>query len=526
MYPTGPAMPAPTRPPGLDVAALRHPTESSRFALACVASAAVVAIAVAVLLASGLAGVLAIILVTVALVILLIRLTLTLWRISLLADAVKVTAATLPEIHAVVTEVRERLGYDRRLDVYVVDRINRVLTGAGSPVAMTSFFGARVIVIEGEAIGDLSVARGRQQLVFLLATFVGALKARHAQWTPVLVALQASGVAKLAWPFIYPWYRATVYTGDRIAYACCGDLDVSLQAAYRVLVGKEIAPHLRAGGLVEQALAVRRSRVLRLSQLVRQAPHATNRYLELLSVAAVHQPAEFAGFQSTVGPVATEVSAVATRLGSRRRSTAAIPLGLVISALLLTAGIAVGLAADDSSTARSIYDVFDPDADQTVAPSDTPLTPVTTPVETPTPDLATALTALVPAELRSSCAETQPGGNASGAVAGVECTVTESSAPNTVYYYAFADADSLQTAFEAWAGTIDQGDCSEEPRAKNTWSSNGVQVGSLACFTTKGDDHAFLWTHDAQGVLVLALDPDLPPSDFYAWWQKHAQLAS
>src|SRR4029453_15782689 len=108
------------------------------------------------------------------------------------------------------------------------------------------------ILVEGDVIGDLSDDRQRAQFVFLLATLVGALKARHTTWSLILSILQGLVLPRLVGPFVAPWYRATVYTGDRIAAACCGDLNVSLQAFYRDLVGKDISTHVRPGGFVTQ----------------------------------------------------------------------------------------------------------------------------------------------------------------------------------------------------------------------------------------------------------------------------------
>ena len=114
----GDASPAPhgqgTGP--LDVDALRHPTEGSRFALACVASTAVISAAVFVLVSTGhlFQAVLAVLVLVV--VILVVLVTSMLLRIQLLANAVQVSAATLPDVDDVVREVRDRLAYDRRLE--------------------------------------------------------------------------------------------------------------------------------------------------------------------------------------------------------------------------------------------------------------------------------------------------------------------------------------------------------------------------------------------------------------------------
>jgi hypothetical protein len=254
----GPVRPAPTVAEfdDLDMAALRHPTETSRFALALVALAVAVAVALFVLLSLGRITILASAFLIIALLVFVTWILVQFWRIRLLGDGVLVSGQTLPEVQEIVDIVRSRLDYNRRVDVFVVDKISQVLSGDDAPITLASFFGVHVLVVEGDALGDLTSDADRRRLQFTLATYIGALKVRYAQWwSPLFTAFQMTGLTVFVLPFVYPYYRATVYSGDRIAYACCGDLDVSLQAVYRVLVGKEIAPHLRADGLVGQALS-------------------------------------------------------------------------------------------------------------------------------------------------------------------------------------------------------------------------------------------------------------------------------
>jgi hypothetical protein len=54
------------------------------------------------------------------------------------------------------------------VDVFVVDKVSRVLKPDAAPITLTTFFGVRVIVCEGGALGDLKNKRQREQLVFLL----------------------------------------------------------------------------------------------------------------------------------------------------------------------------------------------------------------------------------------------------------------------------------------------------------------------------------------------------------------------
>lgn len=350
-------VPDPRRPGDvIDLDDVRHPLEASRFALAVTASALVIGAAVLVLLVLGQQARIWLALLGVLLALVLFWATLQLWRVRLLGDAVWVSADTLPEVQDVVDEVRRRLDYQRRVDVVVVDKMSRVLSADSAPVVLTSFFGSRVLVLESQVLGNLAEPAQRPERVFLIATYFGALKARHAGWAPLLLALEASGLPTLVFLFIYPWYRATTFTGDRIAYACCGDLRVSLHAVYRVLVGPELAPHLRTPGLVEQALSVRRSRLLRIGQLVRPTPYAPTRYLDLLSFAERREPDTTTTYLAGVPAQGSGLHDALHDLQSRRPHPSLVPAATVVAAVLVLSsavgGVVIGQQLDDEGPAQ------------------------------------------------------------------------------------------------------------------------------------------------------------------------------
>ena len=522
MYRPAPA-PAPQRSTALDVSALRHPTEGSRFALACIASTAVVAGAVFVFLSTGHALEIALIIVILVLLILLIRVVQMVLRIHLLANAVHVSAATLPDVDDVVREVRARLAYEGRLDIFVVNKTSRTLGETSAPVAMISFFGVRFILIEGDVIGDLSDDSQRGQFVFLLATYVGALKARHTAWSLILSILRGMALPRLVGPFVAPWYRATVYTGDRIALACCGDLDVSLQAFYRDLVGKDISTRVRPGGFVAQALHARRRMLLQFSQLLHFSPHATNRYLELLSFAAQREPAGFEAFRSEVDPATREFDGVLAQLGSRRATGAAPAIGVALSVLLLLGGIFTGLTVRDTGVANFAYDYFNRGRGSEPEPV-LPTDPVTTPSPIqPTLDPADVLIARLPADLRATCTTGTP--ESDEVVLVVDCTPTGSSAPETVSYLAYPSAATLRAAFERYVGEMATGQCETGSNHRTTWTSNSITRGSLACYTARSGKATVLWGTDDAALLAIAQDETLEVDDLYAWWKQHAVIS-
>jgi hypothetical protein len=128
-----------------DLAWLRHPSERSRLVLAVAASVMLGGLAI-VLFAKRLerdqvfwtmAGGPALL----ALGWVVLQIT----RAHLLGNAVRVTHESLPELDEVIEDVRARLGYHRRVDVYVTDRVHGLMT-------LTSLFGTRIIMIEGDLV--------------------------------------------------------------------------------------------------------------------------------------------------------------------------------------------------------------------------------------------------------------------------------------------------------------------------------------------------------------------------------------
>ena len=122
-------------------------------------------------------------------------LALQLHRANLLGNAVRVTPEGLPELHSVLEEVRDRLAYHRRVDVYVTDRVSGLMS-------LTSLFGTRIIMIEGDLVATLLSEGRRSELTFLVARFIGVLRAsatgsgrcgaRHAR-RPIGLVTSSSG---------------------------------------------------------------------------------------------------------------------------------------------------------------------------------------------------------------------------------------------------------------------------------------------------------------------------------------------
>jgi len=493
---------------------LVHPLEPSRFALSLVAAALPVGLGFFVLISLGRIAALLAFFLVLAFLLAMVWLVLQVWRIKLLGDAVLVTRHTLPEVQQVLDVVHDRLDYRRRLDVFVVDRTSRVLSAEAAPVALTSFFGINVLVVEGEALGELDSESDRRQLVFTLATYVGALKARHSHWwTTMVLVLQATGLTAFLSLFIIPWHRATVYSGDRTAFACCGDLDVSLSAVYRTMVGRSVSPYLRAEGLTAQALDVRRRRLLRLVQLLRPTPHATNRYLELVAFMQRETPTAFEDRRAILG-VTPDTERVLSRLSGRRSRTWTVPLAGFIALVLALTGFVAGVRAYDSELARELLEnVFGseetgpPGGPGPDGPGETTATGSTA---------ATILQKQVPKGM-TSCKG--PESVRSGSALLLLCTGKTPDGIDSFAVFSFwKEAEMLDALRENNGGDLPKADCSTGASGSGTWTVDGVAAGPMTCHQGGNGRATIAWASTSTLLLAVATSSTLTRKQLYDWW--------
>ncbi len=204
-------------------------------------------------------------------------------------------------------------------------------------ISLTSLLGNHIILIEGDFAADLCKPENRAQLDFVLATIFGALKAKNTAWTPALIVINAFSALRVLNVFLAPWQRATVYTGDQVAAAICGDLDQAIIALHRLLVGKELASTVGTGGVFEQAVHVRRQWLPRLLQVFSKLPHLTNRYLNLLGFADQQMSTQAATFRDRLDQTTNvRVEQTLARLPHRRHRPATLrPVAISVTAAVL-----------------------------------------------------------------------------------------------------------------------------------------------------------------------------------------------
>lgn len=500
------AMPDRASDSALRLEPLLHPAEFSRMLLALSATTVTLGAYVAFLLAVGGPVPLAIITGGILLVLGSVWLVLQLFRARLLGQSVRVSAESLPEIQSLIDDVRARLDYHRPVDVHVIQK-------ATPSLSLTSYFGTKVIVLEGSLIGDLIGSEDRAQLTFLLARSFGALKARHERFSSVVIVLDGLRLLPFVAQFLLPYFRATTYSGDQIGLACCGSADVALTATERLLVGREVEPTLRVSGVVAQAEFVRRRWLPRLIQFLSMPePHLTNRYLNLLLFCARHDPEASERLRASLDDTTRARLEALARRSAHGRPAVTRSRRSVLAAV--AAGVTLALLGGATALALSLHDAVNESGSEFYDPAVLPPPP---PVygsdpsgqsTEPASSGGEALLSHIPAAVRSSCTERDVVSPPASALASVKCEAGEV----TVYYNSFASADDLEAELDATRaanpGATDGEDC-EAGSYDGPWNIDGTVVGQLLCWQTEGASW-IRWSHDELLIEahMLALDDD------------------
>jgi hypothetical protein len=517
-----PAPPADARPlEPLDIRALLHPTEHSRLLIALSSSAVVFGIAA--MMAYAIAGwtMLAEYGGYLAAFGAAVWLSLQIARSRLLGGALRVSETTLPELQAVFDEIRARLDYHKRVDVYVMDKV-----AGGS--AMTSYLGTRLIEIEGDLAAELLDQERHAELTYLIGRHIGQLKARHQRLMPIFLAISVINSLKFLKPFLAPYLRATAKSGDQIAAACCGDIRATAGTMNRLLVGKDLGPRLVVKGILDQAATVRRRWLPRLAQLFMNTPHATNRYLNLLVFFARTAPAEINAWrasldQATAARLTAVIEASPNRRPPRRRaSLVSLLVATVVTGGLLALGGWVFLGGAGSAASSTSGANTSPTQSSPPGQASTGQTPVEHTQGGGQADAASRqLLARVPKGLAASCtsATVSAADALQGANAEVVCTPQGAHSPHFVSYTHYKEPALLQGAYASLTHGVPSGNCTAvSGQGSYTLGSSG-SAGDLACYVNGVGQNAFLWTDNRLGILSYAASPSMTLADLHRWWQ-------
>src|SRR5437763_7021612 len=260
--------------------ALLHPSEASRYLLALLVVLPLTAVGVVIVFWTDGFGLLAIPLILFG-----SWFATGLTRARFLGNAVRVSATNFPEIYQAVLDAKKELSYSGAVDVFVYaeSEINAFLL---------SLFRRKLVLIPAGAVSQRWVATDNE-VKWLIARFIGALKSKHHRINFLRVLIDISEKLLFLNLLFYPYERATQYSGDQIGLAVTRDLSAALRMTTKFFDGKDVVDRVNLRGLLTQADEIHGSFFALLARLFSPFPHLADRYLNLLDFARSRYPAGF-----------------------------------------------------------------------------------------------------------------------------------------------------------------------------------------------------------------------------------------
>lgn len=437
------------------------------------------------------------------------------YHARLLGSAVRVGPDTLPRLAGIIEDVRTTLGYRHKVDVYVSDK-------ASSPVSAWNFLGTRIILLEGGLVADLQEDAKQPQLVFLLGSEFGRMKARHRQFPLVVAWLEGQENLKFLHLFLAPYFRATTYSGDQIGTACCHDFRAAAELLNRLLVGKDLSPSLAASGVVDQAMMVNSRWLPRFAQLAMNEPHLTNRYLNLMAFARVTSPAAAQVYFDTFEPSTRERLMQVIEESSQRRRAAGS--GRSVPALIAAAVTVAALVFAGVTGVQARALLLSSAADVALEPEES-----SPPAQDPEPVPLTAAQVLLgrlPDSFDGRCREEpeQDPVQARGLAVELACSPSPGD-PAQIYFLQYESIQALEQAYSylTQGTTLPAGTCFFSP-GRGAFVQDTVTTGRFGCYETEGGEKVYLWTDLQLGVMGVAADSSMTFGELRRWQSLDAQL--
>lgn len=202
------------------------------------------------------------------------------------ANWIIVSEHNYPRLHALLLETKQRIGVSQRIDIIVYQQ--------GEFNAYFAMLFARRAIFMNSELLEQGVTD--DELRWLIGRFVGQVRAKRRlgplSWA--IAVTERLGIFNL---FIYPYIRATAYTGDRVALASInGDISTAITAFNKLIVGRLLGYSVNPAGMIIQYRNVKGSLFAFLARLLSPLPANLARYYDLIAFAQQRFPDQYARF--------------------------------------------------------------------------------------------------------------------------------------------------------------------------------------------------------------------------------------
>lgn len=214
-----------------------------------------------------------------------------------LNQAIEVNQENFPETWQLFEEIKKELGYEKPLTLYLIesDKLK---------AEVKKFYRKTRIVLHSELVQQMINQKKTKQLTWILGSLIGSVQAKYYRLAylnfgssfSLIDMLDNVELLKVFNIFIYPYQRATVYSGDQIGFVVCGDLSASVLAMNRILVGNDLSTKVDASSIAKQATQPSSKFFSALSRLFARSPRPVKRVANLLAFAQKKHPEQYEAY--------------------------------------------------------------------------------------------------------------------------------------------------------------------------------------------------------------------------------------
>lgn len=260
-----------------------YPKEDKRFNLAMIVGIPIAIFGLILTLISF-----GLILFYILLIIFFVWFSLSIAKMHLIGNSVRVSDINFPEILNIYNEVKEALSYEEDIPIYIVEEgtVNAILA---------KFFKTKFIILNSELVKCMTESEmNLVQLKWVIARFIGALKAKHFRTTFLKLVFEYIEKIKIFNFFLLPYERATQYTGDNIGMLVTQNVEQSIVAFNKLMIGNDLSSKIEFKGILNQGNDLENSPIFSfLARSLSTHPHLVSRYLNLLAYAGKEFPEQF-----------------------------------------------------------------------------------------------------------------------------------------------------------------------------------------------------------------------------------------
>lgn len=261
----------------------KYPKEDSRFLIAMIVGIPVTIAGLVLTIASF-----GLILLYIAVIVFTVWFSLSIAKMHLIGNSVRVSKENFPEVLEVYHEVKSKLNYPHHVPIYIVNdgEVNALLA---------KFFRTRFIVLNSELAMDMvGHPEKKAQMTWVIARFIGALRAKHFRHQILKIVFESIEKIKIFNIFLLPYERATQYTGDNVGMLVTQEVAASVTAINKLLVGNDLSKDVAFKGLIDQGVHLDRNGFFSfMARCFSSHPHLVNRHLNLLAFANKEFPEQF-----------------------------------------------------------------------------------------------------------------------------------------------------------------------------------------------------------------------------------------